>query len=324
MLDKNQTNISIDIFRNALRYSIEFIKQHKFVGICDALRLMQALIRNHFKNDNISIADESSELFQSTELLINLIDDPDSIKKSTSCHYDGYSVIEIKSSAVFCLETILSFYDKLAEISQRLEHMITKAIMKLLYSVHLEDVTERIYCNLMRAALTSCRYIGFLNHEWCTENIENILGACVSNMLFGLPDFTYKLPQRIQSSQQTIQDTHSVGISVKKGGKLIKSRKPRQTPQHKNRKSTKSNDKSGKAGDDYDLNEQYEHSLFDNPCEKFEIGIFTTSDSDASDPETSRTGNNNREKQAKLRLAAISLIGIVAKVNIDNFLFYIY
>lgn len=315
LLDKNPTNITVQVFRNAIQYSINFIKEHKFVGICDALRLMQALIKNHFKNDNISIADESKELQQSMELLINLINDPDSMEKSTSCHYDGYSVIEIKSSAVFCLESILTFYEKLPDISQNLEPEITKALLKLIYSVRLENVSERIYCNLMRAALSSCRFIGFSNREWCTENIGDILGACVSNMLFGLPDCVYQPPQRIQSSQQTIQDNHMAGGNAKKGGKMIKSRKPRQTPQHKNRKSAKSNDVNGKLGENDETNEQFEQStLFDNPCEKFEIGNFTTSDSDASDPETSRTGSNNREKEAKLRLAAISLIAIIAKV----------
>lgn len=315
LLDKNPINITVQVFRNALQYSINFIKEHKFVGICDALRLMQALIKNHFKNDNISIVDESKELYQSTELLISLINDPDSMEKSTSCHYDGYSVIEIKSSAVFCLETILTFYEKLPDISKNLEPAITKALLKLIYSVRLENVSERIYCNLIRAALSSCRFIGFSNREWCTENIGDILGACVANMLFGLPDCVYQPPQRIQSSQQTIQDSHNTGGSAKKGGKMIKNRKPRQTPQHKNRKSAKSNDVNGKSGENDETNEHFEQStLFDNPSEKFEIGNFTTSDSDASDPETSRTGNSNREKEAKLRLAAISLIAIIAKV----------
>lgn len=319
LLDKKPTNISINVFKNGLRYAIDFIKQHNFVGICDALRLMQSLVKNHFKNDSISIGDESHELVQSTELLINLILDPDeAITKSTSCHYDGYSVIEIQSSAVFCLETILSFYEKLPDISTNLETSITKALLKLIYSIRLSDISERIYCNLMRATLSSCRYIGFSNRDWCTENIGDILGACVSNMQFGLPDFIYQPPQRIQSSQQTIQDTHAVASTAKKGGKLIKTRKPRQTPHYRYRKSVKSNEANAKIDETSDgLNDSLAHSsLFDNPSEKFEIGNFTTSDSDASDSETTRTGNNNRDKEAKLRLAAISLIAIVAKVSV--------
>lgn len=321
LLDKNLTNIPVPLFRSALCYSIDFINCHKFVGICDALRLTQALVKNHFKNDSISVSDESKELLQLTELLICLINDPAAIKKSTSCHYDGYSVIEIKSSAVFCLETILSVLEKLPEISQCLEQPITNALLKLIYSIRLDDISEHIYYNLMRAALNSCRYIGFAKKEWCTEHVGDLLGACVSNMLFGLPDFVYQSPQRIQSSQQTIQDTHSAGISAKKGGKMIKNRKPRQTPQLKNRKMAKPSDSNGSHNaENDDSNDIYEpNSLFRNPTDKFEISNFTTSDSDASDPETVRTGNKNREKEAKLRLAAISLIAIVAKVTLIEF-----
>lgn len=318
LLDKTPGSICVDVFRSALRYSIAFIKEHKFVGICDALRLMQALIKNHFKNDNLSIGDESKELFQSTQLLVNLIDDPEAMQKSASCHYDGYSIIEIKSSAVLCLETILLHYEKLPEISQCLEQSITRALLKLIYSVQSEEVTERIYCNVMRAALNSCRFIGFANREWCTENIGDILGACVSNMLFGLPNIVYHAAQRIQSSQQTIQDTYGAGVSGKKGGKLMKSRRPRQTPQYKNRKVVKSSDTSkGKSTENDDIIDHFEQlTLLDST--RFEISNFTTSDSDASDTESARAGNYDREKEAKLRLAAISLIAIVAKVHIHN------
>lgn len=315
LLDKNHINIPIAMFHDSLGFSIAFIKEHKFVGICDALRLMQALIKNHFKNDIILLDGESNELFQSTELLIQLIADPNAIKKSTSCHYDGYSDIEIRSSAVFCLETILSSYEKLPETFHCLEQPITKAILKLIYSVRMDEISQRIYCNLMRATLNSCRFIGFSNRDWCTDNIGDILGACVSNMLFGLPDLVYQPPQRIQSSQQTIQDV-VVGANAKKGGKMIKSRKPRQTPQYKNRKNIKTHDSNGKHDENGDVSvDPYEHGFFENPSEKFAISHFTTSDSDASDPETSRASNSNREKEAKLRLAAISLIAIVAKVT---------
>lgn len=334
LLDKTAATIANDVFRRALRYAINFINAHKFVGICDALRLMQALIKNHFKNDAIVSnatavgGDDSSndELLESIELLVRLITEPDAMKKSTSCHYDGYSIIEIELSAVLCLETILSVDEKLPELSPQLQQSISKALFQLIYSVRLDEISERIYCNLIRATLNSCRYMGFANKDWCTEHIGTLLGACVAHMLYGLPDFVYQPPQRIQSSQQNIQDSavHGAasGSATKKGGKLIKSRKPRQTPPFKNRKNNKSDTAAaggnGKTnGENGELNEPYEHAnaIFENPADRFEISHFTTSDSDASDPETGRTGTKNREKEAKLRLAAISLIAIVAKVS---------
>lgn len=57
--------------------------------------------------------------------------------------------------------------------------------------------------------------------------------------------------------------------------------------------------------------------------DRFVINTFTTSDSDASDPETGgRVGVKKREKEAKLRLAALSLLGIVARVHFFSSEFY--
>lgn len=328
LLDKTATIISNESFCSALRYTINFINAHKFVGICDAIRLMQMLIKNHFKNDGITTNGggsgdkerESTELLETIELLVRLIEDPNAMEKSTSCHYDGYSVTEIVLSAVLCLEATLCVYEKLPKFSQQLDESITKALFKLIYSMHSDEISERIYSNLMRATLNSCRYIGFANRDWCTEHIGTLLGACVAHMLYGLPGVVHQSAQRIQSSQQNIQDTTAERNSAtKKGGKLIKNRKPRQTPPFKNRKGNKLSDTSnGKANCDNDESkEPFEHEniAFDNPADRFEICHFTTSDSDAaSDPESGRTGSKNREKDAKLRLAAVSLIAIVAKV----------
>lgn len=335
LLGKNLTQISTPVFRQALLYLISFINEHKFVGICDALRLMQVLIKNHIKNESVVIGEESAELLLAVELLVNLIKDPDAMKKTDSCHYDGYTSVEIKSSAVFCLETILTFYDKIPSLSDH-EQMITEILLRLIYSVRLDDASHQNYCVLMRAALSSCRYIGFSNKDWCTTHIGDILGACIANMLFGLPDFSYQPPQRVQTSQQTLLDVNASTSAGKKGGKMIKGRKPRQAPQYKNRKNPKSSEKINGKGDADDLNEFNGHSmLFDSPSElklyfkyfnmmengqfvffsgdKFVVSIFTTSESE-SDSEAVRTGNNNRDKEAKLRLAALSLLAIVAKV----------
>lgn len=264
LLNKNITQISTQVLLDALSYLISFINEQKFVGICDALRLMQALFKNHIKNENVVIEAEAKEFLQSVELLLNLINNPDAMKKTESCHYDGYTSIEIKSSAVFCLETILSHYEKIPSISDH-EEVITDTLLKLIYSLRLDDASPQNYCVLMRAALSACRYIGFSSKEWCTTHIGDILGACVVNMMFGLPDYVYQPPQRIQSSQQTLQDANTASAG-KKGGKMIKGRKLRQTPQYKNRKVPKSGEKSNGKDDINDINELNGHSMiFDNP-----------------------------------------------------------
>lgn len=193
------------------------------------------------------MADASTELRESIELLLELINDPNDMEKTRSCHYEGYSPIEIKSSAMFCLETILACFDRVPVLadSDELRASITAILFKLIYTIRLDDGTRQNYCVLMRAALSSCRHIGFSNKSWCTEHIGEILGACNSNMMFGLPDYVYEAPQRVQSSQQTVHDSSNAAAAGKRGGKQVKGRKPRQTPQYKNRKGTKT--KEGEA-----------------------------------------------------------------------------
>lgn len=194
------------------------------------------------------MADMSTELCKSIELMLELINDPNDMEKTRSCHYEGYSPIEIKSSSIFCLETILACFDKVPSLADcdNLRASITTVLFKLIYTVRLEDGTRQNYCVLMRAALSACRHIGFSNKSWCTEHIGDILGACISNSMFGLADYVYEPPQRMQSSHQTLHDAShaatAVAVAGKRGGKQVKGRKPRQTPQYKNRKGTKSND----------------------------------------------------------------------------------
>lgn len=249
LINKTPTAIPDRVFRQSLDYLIAFIRQHKFVGVCDALRLMQVLIKNQNKNESSVMADASKLLRESIELLLELINDPNGMEKTQSCHYDGYSAIEIKSSSIFCLETIIACFDKVPELAECdvLRASITSIVFKLIYSIRLDDGTQQNYCVLMRAALSVCRHIGFSNKLWCTEHIGDILGACISTMMFGLPNYVHELPQRVQSSQQTVHDASHSATAGKRGGKQVKGRKPRQTPQYKNRKGAKSKDGEANA-----------------------------------------------------------------------------
>lgn len=210
------------------------------------------------------MTEASTELRESIELLLELINNPNDMEKTRSCHYDGYSAIEIKSSSIFCLETILACFDTMPTLAdcEELRVSITTGLFKLIYTIRLDDGTQTNYCVLMRAALSACRHIGFSNKSWCTEHIGDILGACISNMTFGLPNYVYIPPQRMQSSQQTVHDSSHAAAVDKRGGKQVKGRKPRQTPQYKNRKGTKSKDGETNARNEaHDGSHQFTHSI---------------------------------------------------------------
>lgn len=233
LLNKNPVYISIDSFRPLLEYLIQFIHKHKYVGVCDALRLMQAIIKNHFKREPLQLGPETKELLACAELLLNLINA--SHGSEIVRHYDGDSNVEIKSSAILCLETILWVYEKIPEFADQYEDALTETLIKLIYSMRLDDFSNGDgFCMSMRSALDACRHMACENREWCKEHLDDILGACISHMLFGLPSIEYQPPKKVQPSQQTVIDKQSTNL--RKGGKLVKGRRPRQKPQNKHRK----------------------------------------------------------------------------------------
>lgn len=240
LINKHSVSIPNKTLEKTLHFLISFITEHKYVGVCDALQLMQTLIKNQDRNETESeLTDVTAKIIR---LLVCLMRS-DGFEKSASCRYDGYSVAETKMSVVFCLETILANIDKLPDIAAADELFIDlrKILFDLIYNL---NATDQNYCLLMRSALHSCQYIGMSNRPWCTEHVGDLLGACTATMLYGLPGIPVLPPQRIQSSQQALQNlsTTSNASAGKKGGKVIKGRKPRQTPQYKNRKNIKGND----------------------------------------------------------------------------------
>lgn len=336
LLKKYPASIETNLFRDALKYLIEFIHLQKTVGLCEALRLLQALIKNHLKKDIETVGDESIELVTLCDLLLKIINNPNAMEKATSSLYDGDSAVEIRSSAVFCLESLLTFYEKIPQIEEQTQ-AATTTLLTLIFSMHFDEATAHNYCMLMRASLSSLKYIGFSDKSWCTEHIGELLGACIANILFGLPGISYQSPQKVQSSQQAIHNvTSTSNVPNRTGGKVVKNRKPRQAAQPKIRKGGRPTEPN-KIDQDIDFAEsflrddlgkiwanchherRYNFVLICNLI-KFVgdvIGMhtFTTSDSEPSDVENNHPNKKHREKEAKLRMAALTLMVVIAKVR---------
>lgn len=228
-------------------YLTRFIETNRYVGICDALKLLQLLAKSQESNEALISSKSTAQLLAPNSILLELIKNPECLQKSASCHYEGYSAIEIRLSALLCVEALLSRFDDPTETLKSTDFLppLTKALVSLLYSVQEDDLGHSNYSSVMRSILTSCRYIGFTNRSWCLEYIGDILGACVATMLFGLPGFESIVPEPIHSSQQALksnENDNNIPAATKKGGKLFKSRKPRQTPQHKSPKNIKNSD----------------------------------------------------------------------------------
>lgn len=243
LLNKRTICLSAEHLDNTIAYIAHFIDTHKYVGVCDALKLLQVLIKSQEDGSVIAAASSPLRLLANDGILSQLIKDPAHLKKSASCHYDGYSSVEIKLSALLCLEALLSRFEDLpaaAEANPNLLPALTRILLDVLYSAREDDLGHSYYSATMRSAITSCRYIGFSNKAWCLEHIGELLGACVATMLFGLPGISHTVPQPVHSSQQALKSNEAerqTSAAAKKGGKLFKARKPRQTPQNKSPKT---------------------------------------------------------------------------------------
>lgn len=267
LLNKHSICLAAKCLDDVVLFVMHFIDTHKYVGVCDALKLLQALIKSQENSKTLTVCEPIVQLLSPNSILHQLIRNPEFMQKSASCHYDGYLPIEIRLSALFCLETLLSRFDDLSTVLSSEEHLsaMTKTLLGALYEAKLDDLGQLYYCSLMHSAITSCRYIGFANRPWCLEHVGELLGVCVATMLFGLPGFTHAAPQPVQPSQQALKtnEGENAAQATKKGGKLFKVRKPRQTPQNKNPKKITGADAEQEGGP-----ASFAHSILFNKIRK--------------------------------------------------------
>lgn len=267
LLNKRTVSLTSQCLNVIVEYLVQFINTHKYVGVCDALKLLQILIKGQESSIALTTSESIAQLLAPNSILLRLIKNPEHLEKSASCHYDGYSIVEIKLSALFCLEALLSRYDDLTVVLSDENQLSTlaKILLDILYAAKEDELGHSNYCSLMRSAITSCRYIGYSNKLWCLEHIGELLGICVATILFGLPGFNCTVPQIIQSSHQALkanENDSQLQTTNKKGGKIFKARKPRQTPQNKSPRTIK-NVAAGRE----ESSTSFAHSiLFDKMC----------------------------------------------------------
>lgn len=272
LLNKRTICLTSQCLNVIVEYLVQFIDTHKYVGVCDALKLLQILIKGQENSNALTTSVSIADLLAPNSILLQLIKNPEQLKKSASCHYDGYSIVEIRLSALFCLEALLSRFDDLTVVLSDENHLpvLTKILLDILYSAKEDELGHSNYCSLMRSAITSCRYIGFSNKLWCLEQIGDLLGVCVATILFGLPGFSSAVPQIVQSSHQALKANENEGQQQtpnKKGGKIFKARKPRQTPQNKSPKTIKNVDAAGKD----EPSTSFAHSILFDKMSKFHL-----------------------------------------------------
>lgn len=210
-----------------------------------------------------------------------------------SLNYENCLPSEILLSTVSCLKTLLNSPVKINE--RELNEIMTE-VHNLIYKNGAGKFSEANHCVLMASALNICRQICVRDRDICLKFIGENMGAAKAFMMFGLSDVDHSVhPQRVNISQQTVEP---VTFQANKGGKVPKARKPGTMFKGK-KKGNKTNKSTAITDEPKDF--KFSDTEFN--------GYTTTSDSDSTDP-----SRHKQSVETKLRLNALSLIGVIGRL----------
>lgn len=223
---------------------------------------------------------------------------------------------ELYKSSLSCIEIMLKHLVESEVDSEESRDddlkAVGKSIMNFVYALKQDELPENDYIVINTSCLNCLKFVAQIDSEsFPLENIGELLGVSKSFILYAIPDIVQQPPTKIASSQQAIMEPTSIRSNKRGHVATIKSKKPRKP----NKKKTEA---VAKQDDSY-----RSYGLQDNAggFQKFSSFLtYRTSDSDYSDNEHSHEFVN-RHKQSKLRLAALSLISVVASTVEKRVLF---
>lgn len=203
-----------------------------------------------------------------------------------------YTPQEVFKSSLSCIESMLIHLEQSEEfeISNDQLEVVGKTLIKFLYEFKQNEIQDNDFMSIVTLVINSLKFITQGNPDFTTENVGKLIGLSRAFMLFALPDFDFQIPTKVMSSQQAIMEP----ISMPKGIH----RNPQPTSKLKKGAKNKNQKKN-----------EVKKTAEENPYQAF--AVYRTSDSDFSDNEFGRE-MANRNKQAKLRLAALSLLFVIA------------
>lgn len=221
-------------------------------------------------------------------ILINLISPATENLQKIQSH--DYTPQEIYKSALSCIESMLVHLEQSEEfeISNNQLEIVGKTLIKFIYEFKQKEIQDNDFMSIITLVITSLKFITQGNSNFTTENVGELIGISRAFMLYSLSDFDFQLPTKVMSSQQAIMEPLSIPSRVNRNPQPTS--KPKKGSKSKNQKRN-------------------EVKKEENPYKAF--AVYRTSDSDFSDNEFGRE-MANRNKQAKLRLAALSLLFVIA------------
>lgn len=308
MTHKQLQSLSVETITKTLDWLLKSIRHHRTIGLCESLRAIQSLCKSNAATLPLVSAEKIKNLLI---LLIGLIENPNHLaSKSSADKYESCMPNDIQLSSVLCLETVLQTASD-PDITQCTD--ILRVVLQLLYTnaPGSGDASELGTCLLRTASLNVCRLVCQRQRSLCTANIGELLGAGRAFMMHGLPGASVSTVSKVNVSQQALAEPQMAEPAANKGGKVARQRKskPNVKPKKPNtpvkpKDPTKSFAETASPLDNLD----------------FPIAFAITSDSDFSESENCRQ-RNDLQRQTKLRLAALSLIGVLGQVVETKVLF---
>lgn len=286
------------MLNRCLDWLLAFIQMHRSVGCCEALFTIQVLVR---ANSDSSLPELSSS--QSIKLLARLsrlLNNATELQHK-STHYDSCSTKDIQLAAANCLDTCCS---RLPEIESFTLDNILSSTLELLVSLQPDEFDSHIFSHLSAALLNICKHVVLSNRALAVRHVGDLLGAARSFMMYGLPNFIWTRPVRLHVSQQAVAEPPNEQ-RPNPGGKVAKTRKVRAD------RARSMNSTSEVTRNDRGFGpERLEFVAVSNKS----FGQMT-SESDFSESEL-KSDRKDRHREAQLRFASLSLIGLLGQVRI--------
>uniref|UniRef100_A0A1B0CTX9 HEAT repeat-containing protein 6 n=1 Tax=Lutzomyia longipalpis TaxID=7200 RepID=A0A1B0CTX9_LUTLO len=279
--------------------------------IHEAVKAFSALLLN-----NVNTLEIPYERFFSGDrgLFTKLLKNP-KIVNNPDVKYEKNSEEEIFLSTLTCVDTILSGYAEVEAVTKIPNEYITnigEIILRNIYRWELVTLGEVNYATFIYRSLNILKILTILQEMWIVENLGEILGAARAFTMTGYVDGDWMKPRRVAPSQQILVEPQNQTTS--KGGKVIRAKK--------GKKLSKSSQKSGKKNKNpknedhsqfikpYSYESTIENAFGDSSEEQ---AAFQTSESELSDSGGGKMSHDLRQKKYRVRLAAIQLIGALAK-----------
>lgn len=204
-----------------------------------------------------------------------------------------YTPQEVFKSILTCIESMLIHLEQDPDFEISSEYLgdLGKVLIKFIFDFKQNEIQESDFMTIVTLGMTSLKFICQSQPDFTTEHIGELIGISKSFMFYAIPEIDFQPPSKIMSSQQAIMEP----IHVPRANRNLQSTS-------KSKKSTKSKSQKKNEGSARQKAEESPYHAF---------AMYRTSDSDFSDNEHNRE-MVNRNKQAKLRLAALTLLLVIA------------